>query len=127
MNHLVTPPLRVSLPILQKLIATYEVWQEFLRNFPKDLRYTLGAKIDVLHIETTEAIFMASCVVLDQKLPFIQKASIKLDLLKFFLQVAWESKGLDNKRYITLSEHFAEIGKQLGGWQKDTLKKINPA
>jgi hypothetical protein len=39
-------------------------------------------------------------------------------LLKFFLQVAWEIKALDNKKYIRLSEKLDEIGKMLGGWLK---------
>jgi len=45
-------------------------------------------------------------------------ASVKLDLLKFFLQIAWEIKSLDNKKYILLSERLNEIGKMLGGWIK---------
>jgi hypothetical protein len=82
----------------------------------------LGIKIDTLFIETTELIFTASRLARDQKLPFLQKASAKLDMLKFFLQISWEIKSLDNKKYIILSEHLDEIGKMLGGWQKQFLK-----
>jgi hypothetical protein len=82
----------------------------------------LGTKIDRLFIETTEYIFIASRMSKDQKLPYLQKASAKLDMLKFFLQIAWEIKSLDNKKYIILSEHLDEIGKMLGGWQKQFLK-----
>lgn len=71
-----------------------------------------------MFIETTEYIFIASRLAREQKLPFLQKASAKLDLLKFFLQIAWEIKSLDNKKYIALSECLNEIGKMLGGWQK---------
>jgi len=75
-----------------------------------------------LFIETTEFIFTASRLSRDQKLPFLQKASAKLDLLKFFMQIAWEIKSLDNKKYIILSEQLNEIGRMLGGWQKQFLK-----
>lgn len=51
-------------------------------------------------------------------MPVLQKAAAKLDLLKFFLQIAWEIKSLDNKKYILLSEKLDEIGKMLGGWMK---------
>lgn len=91
-------------------------------HFSKTSRYTLGIKIDTLFIETTELIFTASRLARDQKLPFLQKASAKLDMLKFFLQISWEIKSLDNKKYIILSEHLDEIGKMLGGWQKQFLK-----
>jgi hypothetical protein len=76
----------------------------------------LGIKIDRLFIETTEYIFVASRMAKDQKLPYLQKASAKLDMLKFFLQISWEIKSLDSKKYIILSEHLDEIGKMLGGW-----------
>ena len=50
------------------------------------------------------------------KLISLNNASTKLDFLKFFLQLAWEIKTLDNKKYIALSEKLNEIGKMLGGW-----------
>lgn len=120
--NLITPP-HSNLPVLQKLVAAYKIWQEFLRHFPKDVRYTLGSKIDRLFIETVETIFTAASLTREQKLPFIQKASLKLDTLKFFLQVAWESKALDNKKYIKISECLAEVGRMLGGWQKQVGQK----
>ncbi len=114
---------------MQKLIAAYRVWQEYPRHFPKDLRYTLGGKIDSLFIDIIESIFMTSRLIREQKLPYIQKASLKLDTLKFFLQVAWESRALDNKKYIAISNYLTEIGRMIGGWQKQITGtgKINPA
>ena len=116
-----TPPQQNPI-IIHKLVATYKIWHEFLPHFSKTSRYTLGIKIDRLFIETTEYIFIASRMSKDQKLPYLQKASAKLDMLKFFLQISWEIKSLDNKKYIILSEHLDEIGKMLGGWQKQFLK-----
>jgi len=54
----------------------------------------------------------------EQKRIILQKAANKLDLLKFFTQISWEIKSLDNKKYITLSELLNEIGKMLGGWNR---------
>jgi len=104
------------------LVAVYKLWHEFLPHFPRKSRYTLGIRIDSLFIETVENIFTASRLPRDQKLPFLQKSSAKLDMLKFFLRVAWEIKSLDNKKYIIISEHLEEIGKMLGGWQKQFLR-----
>ncbi len=87
-------------------------------HFPKDSRYTLGIKIDGLITETAELIFTASRLNKNLKIPYIQKAISKLDLLKFFLQISWEIKSLDNKKYITISELLDEMGRMLGGWQK---------
>jgi len=47
-------------------------------------------------------------------------------VLKFFLQIAWEIKALENKKYIALSEKLNEVGKMLGGWRKG-LENKTPA
>ena len=115
-NSSFKPPPTQNPVIIHKLIALYKLWHEFLPHFAKTSRYTLGIKIDQLFVETTENIFIASRLAKDQKLPFLRKASLKLDMLKFFLQISWEIKSIDSKKYIILSEHLEEIGKMLGGW-----------
>lgn len=87
-------------------------------DFPKDSRHTLGAKIDNLFLETIELIIGGSYSDKLEKLILLKRASVKLDLLKFFLQVAWKIKSLDNKKYISISEKLDEAGKMLGGWIK---------
>ena len=99
-------------------MAIYRLWDELRNNFPKKYRYTLGAKIENYFLDTLELLFIATYLGKEQKLPYLQKAAGKLDLLKFFLQVAWELKALDNKKYILVSEQLNEIGKMLGGWRR---------
>ena len=111
-----SPTPRRNLPILQHLIRAYKLWHEFLPHIPKDARYTLGTKIDTSLIETIEATFVASFLTRDKKLPYVQRAATKLDLAKFFLQVLWEIKALDNKKYAAISEQLNEVGRMLGGW-----------
>ena len=40
--------------------------------------------------------------------------------------VLWETKSLDNKKYIVLSEKLEEIGKMLGGWNGQIQKQNSP-
>ena len=110
------------MPIVQKLISIYKQWQTFIHHLPKQTRYTLGEKIDLLFIEIFELIITARYLPQTQKLPPLQKASLKLDILKFFLQISWEIKTIDTKKYILLSKNLDEIGKILGGWQKQAIK-----
>ena len=112
--------------MIHKLIEAYKLWQENLPNFPKTSRYTLGSKIDQLFIEMTELVFTASYLLSEKKLICINKASAKLDLLKFFLRISWEIKALDNKKYAALSEKLDEIGKMLGGWIRQLKEKLPP-
>jgi hypothetical protein len=44
-------------------------------------------------------------------------------VLKIFLMILWETKSLDNKKYIALSEKLNEIGRNLGGWHGKLLKE----
>ena len=125
-NYSKVPPPRWNLSIIQKLIEIYKLWHEFLPHFHKTSRYTLGAKIDSLFVEIAELIFIASYSARQEKLPFLQQSSAKLDLMKFFLQLSWEIKALDSKKYSLLSEKIDEIGKMLGGWMRQFTKE-NPA
>lgn len=109
------------------MIAAYKLWDEHRNHFPKKSRYTLGAKIDAFFLDTLDLLFVASYLNRQEKLPYLRRASGKLDLLKFFLQIAWELKSLDNKKYIALSEPLTEIGRMLGGWMKGIQKETPPA
>ena len=92
-------------------------------HLPKNSRYTLGEKIDRTFIETIEAIFIASYVPKEQKILYLKRAAGKFDLLKLFLQIAWEMQVIETKKYVLLSEKLDEIGKMLGGW----LRKASSA
>ncbi|MBI5254482.1 four helix bundle protein [Candidatus Falkowbacteria bacterium] len=108
--------------LLQKAKDLYLLWYGYYKTIPKEHRHTLGQKIDFLFIEILEAISVASFSAREQKLPYVQLAIRKTDVLKLFLLMLWETRSIDNKKYATLSEKLDEIGKMLGGWQGQ-LKK----
>ena len=105
-------------PILEHVKRTYELWQSFLPHMPKTCRYTLGSKIDATLLETVELIFLAAYVPRGRKAPYLERAAAKLDLLKMFVQIAWEIRALDDKKYAAFSERLREIGRMIGGWLK---------
>ena len=120
-------PNRATLPILKRLITVYKAWHETMPNLAKTSRYTLGEKIDALFLEVIELVYTASFLPKEEKLPYLQKAMAKTDLLKFFFQIGWEIKSLDVKKYIMFSEQLDEIGRQLGGWARQSAQKETPA
>lgn len=116
-----TPPnakLSTELPVLQKIADAYKLWHGVLPHLPRLSRYTLGAKIDTLFLDTIEHIVLAGYAPRDRKLDIVLRASSKVDRLKVFLQLAWEMKVLDNKKYLLVSAPLTEVGKILGGWRK---------
>jgi len=124
--HKKLTPKKDDLPIINKLILAYKKWQEFLIHFPKTSRFSLGSKIDLLFIEIIELIYLAVTMNPTSKIPYLVKANTKLDLLKFFLQIAWRIKALDDKKYISLSADFDELGRMLGGWIRQLKEKLPP-
>ena len=55
----------------------------------------------------------------------LNKAITKLDIVKFFAQLAWESKLISTDKYSGLISRLEEIGRQLGGWKKGLQKKTS--
>lgn len=90
---------------------------------PKKSRYTLGDTIDNRFILALEFLYTASYQSQAEKLPTLQHALASIDTLKFLLQIAWEVRALDNKKYAALSEGLYEAGRQVGGWKKGIEKK----
>lgn len=97
------------------------------RNFPKTERFSLGQKISLLFINVLESTSVASYLPPDQKIIELGRIISRLDILKFFSQLAWENKLIPNEKFAELSEKFEEIGRQLGGWRKGLLQKKTPA
>lgn len=116
-----------NLPILQKITQAYKLWHNALPHIPRLTRYSLGEKINDLFIELSELVLTASYTAKETKGPVIQRASVRLDTLKFFLQIGWELKALDNKKFAELSQPLVEVGKMLGGWQKQILTQTPQA
>jgi len=97
------------------------------RDFPKTERYGLGRRIDLIFLEILELSFTASYLPPDPKIILLGKTISRLDILKFFLQTAWENKLIASEKFATLSERLERIGRDLGAWRKGLLEKKTPA
>jgi hypothetical protein len=116
-----TPP-----PKLPQVITlskrTYSFWNIIHKNFPKVERFGIGTKIDQTFLNFIEILFYLSYLPKEHKISFLDKAISKVDILKFFTQMAWENKFIPTEKYSQLSEKLEEIGRQLGGWKKGLEK-----
>lgn len=95
----------------------YKLWHGYLNNLPRHTKFTLGTKIDNLFAECLELALTAGYANKEEKAQLIKKLSAKFDALKFFLKILWEIKGLNDQKYICLSQILSSIGKMIGGWQ----------
>lgn len=74
-----------------------------------------------------EALTTASFLVREEKIPYVRLAIRKVDTLKVFLMILWETKSLDDNKYIALSLKINEIGRMLGGWYGQLKKQNSPS
>ena len=109
--------------VITKEKEVYQYWLVLHRDFPKTERYGIGRRIDNLFLEVLELSFTAAYLPPEHKIVLLGKAISRLDVLKFFLQLAWENKLVPAEKYINLSERLEEIGRMLGGWKKGLLNK----
>lgn len=109
--------------MISKEKEAYQYWQDLHRNFPKTERFSIGQKISETFIEVLELNFTASYLPPEQKIVLLTKTSSRLDILKFFIQLAWENKLIPTEKYMELSKKLEEIGRMLGGWRKGLLQK----
>lgn len=91
---------------------------------PKLHKHSLGQRIDNVFVEIIEAVSTASFLDPTKKLPYVVFAIKKTDLLKILLMILWETKSLDDKKYIALSLKIDEVGKMLGGWNGQLVKLL---
>lgn len=128
---MITPPPAESKsnaqpPVLLKTMEAYKAWHIFHQSFPRLSKHTLGEKIDRLFTDILELILSAGYAPADQKLPFVAHAIQKVDVLKSFLQVAWELECLNHKQFAALSPTVHAIGKDVGAWRKTLQNKTHP-
>jgi hypothetical protein len=112
--------------VLEKVKSAYLSWYSHYQILPKLHRHSLGQRIDNLFVEVIEAISVASFLSRDEKQPYVRLAIRKTDTLKILLMVLWETKSLDNKKYIALSLKIEEFGRMLGGWNGQLTKQNSP-
>ncbi len=103
------------------------MWNTYSSQISKAQRYSFGARIDSLFVEIIEAIAAASFLAPQEKHPYVRLAIRKIDALKLLVMIIWESKSLDDKKYIDISMKLEEIGRNIGGWSGKLTKQNSPA
>jgi hypothetical protein len=90
-------------------------------------RFGIGNKIEQNFLFILEFTFQSAYLPLELKTATIAKAISRLDILKFFMQLAWERKLIPTEKYSDLTLMLGEIGKMLGGWKKGLETKTPSA
>lgn len=111
--------------MLEKSKTTYKKWLGIYRNIERTVLFGLGNKIDSLFLDLLELLRKSIYSPINKKLLFLEAAIDKIDSLRFFLQLLWESKLASNKNYISLAADIEDLGKIIGGWKKGIISKTS--
>jgi hypothetical protein len=125
-NRNEAPPPAKLVPVVERTKGIYKGWVPIHRDMARTERFGIGSKIDSLCLELLEELRKAVYASAQDKIRLLSEAIAKVDALRFFLQLAWESGLITNKQYIPLGKEIEEVGRMIGGWKKGLLTKTPP-
>src|SRR3989344_6009328 len=105
-----------DIPILKKSYDLYRTFNEYRRVVPKADRHTIYERSENAILDMVEYILEAGYSKSGDKVAILERASVKLNLLRFFVRLMKETRCIDTKKYTVLQAHIDEIGRMLGGW-----------
>jgi hypothetical protein len=112
-----------DVPILRKIHELYKLFHEYRLLVPKHERFPIYERSENIIIGILELILEASYSHKESKSILLEKTSVKLNILRFFIRLMKENKSLDVKKYTLLQGIIDEIGRMLGGWIRSTVGK----
>ncbi|OGZ36603.1 MAG: hypothetical protein A3I88_01230 [Candidatus Portnoybacteria bacterium RIFCSPLOWO2_12_FULL_39_9] len=86
-------------------------------KIPKKDRFGIYLKIENICLEIINLVITASLETKNNKLPILNSARIKIEVLKRLIRIAYELN-IIGKKYIILESDLQEISKMANGWIK---------
>ena len=105
-----------DIPILKKTYELYKLFHEYRKVVSKANRFTIYERSENLIIDLIECFLEAGYTKSSSRVSLLEKASVKLNMLRLFVRLMKETYVIDTKKYISLQEMIDEIGRMLGGW-----------
>jgi len=105
-----------DIPVLNKSYELYKLFHEYRKVIPKQDRFTIYERSEHAILSSIELLLEASYGNKDKKMIILEKASVKLNVLRFLVRLMKETKTFDLKKYTAIEKIIDEIGRMLGGW-----------
>lgn len=112
----------IDIPILKKTYDLYKTIDEYRKVIPKQHRFTIYVRSEEAIIDVIEKFYEAGYLKGADKVNLLDKASVRLNMLRLFVRLMKDTKAIDNKKYILLQTSIDEIGRMLGGWIRSLSK-----
>lgn len=119
-------PPREAPSALLKIKDAYRLWLAVYKNFPRLERAGLGQRIEQAFLDVLELGYASSFSTIERKITILAQAIFRLNVLKFLLQLGWESKLIHTEPYAELLGGLEEAGRLFGGWKRGLQSKTPP-
>jgi len=111
------PPDGLNIPLAHKVCEFYKKIYLISPKIPKKDRFGIYLKIENICLEIINLVITASLETKNNKLPILNSARIKIEVLKRLIRIAYELN-IIGKKYIILESDLQEISKMANGWIK---------
>lgn len=112
--------------MIERAKTAYKLWLVAHRKMARSERFGIGDRIDSLWLDLLDTLRKAAFATPIEKISSLDEALRRIDSVRFFLQIAWESKLMSQSHFISLAKDIEEIGRMVGGWKKGLLAKNPP-
>ena len=105
-----------KLPIYLKTQQLLQLVIELSRNFPRDLKNSLGGKLRDECCDLMVLIFRANCS--REKAPLLLDLQERLEVVILILRVCKDLRAISTAQHSRTIELTDDIGRQANGWRK---------
>lgn len=107
-----------DIPIFKKTYELHKTLCGMRASVPKQDRYAVWLRIENGSLDLAELLLQATALYKTEKLPVLDKVSVKLNILRMLIRLSHDTKAIDGKKYTAIQQQIDEIGRMLGGWIK---------
>lgn len=89
-----------------------------LTKFPRTQKFVLADRIQNSTTDILEQLIEAYYTERSKKVVILLKTNIQLEKLRYLIRLAFDTRCINERRYIFIQSQVNEIGTQLGAWKK---------
>lgn len=104
--------------MVHKICEFYKKVYLISSKIPKKARFGIYLKIENICLDIFNLAVTAALEIKNNKLPILNSARIKIEVLKKLIRITRELNIIENKNYIYLESDLQEISKMINGWIK---------
>lgn len=114
-----------QLPIYNVTYELTKILYTYMKNFNRIDRIVIGEKMVNTSLNMLSCILNANSYLAEERIRHLNKMKSLIEVMKTLIRFGIEMKIFSSSQSAVLTIKLAAIGKQLNGWRKSTIDKIN--